>query len=148
MERQRIERQRIVAEARRWIGTPYRHQASMAGAGADCLGLVRGVWRAVVGAEPEAAGAYTADWAEATDEDRLAEAGRRHFTACAPEERQAGDVVLFRFRPGAPAKHAAILVAADRFVHAYEGTGVVETDLTPWWRRRLAFVFRFPGIDD
>lgn len=143
-----MERERIVAEARRWIGTPYRHQSSMLGAGADCLGLVRGVWRAVVGAEPEAAGAYTADWAEATGEDRLAEAGRRHFTPRVPEERQAGDVVLFRFRPGAPAKHAAILVATDRFVHAYEGTGVVETDLSPWWRRRLAFVFRFPGIDD
>jgi len=39
----------IVAEARRWIGTPYRHQASLIGVGCDCLGLVRGIWRAVVG---------------------------------------------------------------------------------------------------
>ena len=35
----------VVAAARRWLGTPYRHQASVRGEGADCLGLVRGVWR-------------------------------------------------------------------------------------------------------
>ncbi|NCO16648.1 MAG: peptidase, partial [Alphaproteobacteria bacterium] len=45
---------RIVAEARRWIGTPYVHQSSARGAGTDCLGLLRGVWRALYGVEPEA----------------------------------------------------------------------------------------------
>ena len=43
----------IVAEARGWIGTPYRHQASLKGVGADCIGLVRGVWRAFHGEDPE-----------------------------------------------------------------------------------------------
>ena len=43
----------IVAEARSWIGTPYRHQTSVKGIGCDCLGLVRGVWRACLGREPE-----------------------------------------------------------------------------------------------
>ncbi len=47
-------RARVVAEARAWIGTPYLHRASLKGEGADCLGLVRGVWRSAVGAEPEA----------------------------------------------------------------------------------------------
>jgi NlpC/P60 family putative phage cell wall peptidase len=46
-------RKDIVAETRSWIGTPYRHQASLKGVGCDCLGLVRGVWRAVIGVEPE-----------------------------------------------------------------------------------------------
>ena len=44
--------------ARGWIGTPYRHQASLKGVGCDCLGLVRGVWREVMGEEPEAPPAY------------------------------------------------------------------------------------------
>ena len=48
-----IRRNDIVAETRGWIGTPYRHQASLKGVGCDCLGLVRGVWRACVGDEPE-----------------------------------------------------------------------------------------------
>ena len=55
----------ILCEARRWIGTPYRHQGSCRGAGCDCLGLVRGVWRAIHGTEPEAPPPYNRDWAEA-----------------------------------------------------------------------------------
>ena len=55
----------IVAFARGWIGTPYCHQASLKGVGCDCLGLVRGVWRETLGAEPEGVPAYTPDWAEA-----------------------------------------------------------------------------------
>ena len=49
-----MRRAEIVRAARSWIGTPYRHQASLKGVGCDCLGLLRGVWREVVGAEPEA----------------------------------------------------------------------------------------------
>ena len=54
----------VVGAARGWIGTPYVHQASVRGAGCDCLGLLRGVWREVIGAEPETPPAYTPDWAE------------------------------------------------------------------------------------
>lgn len=49
---QPIDRDALVAEARSWIGTSYRHQASVKGVGCDCLGLVRGVWRACLGEEP------------------------------------------------------------------------------------------------
>lgn len=52
----------VIAEARGWIGTPYRHQGRRKGVGCDCLGLLIGVWRAVYGQEPESAGPYTADW--------------------------------------------------------------------------------------
>lgn len=138
----------ILAEARTWIGTPYRHQASLKGVGCDCLGLVRGVWRAVLGPEPEAAGVYTADWAEATREERLAGAGRRHMTEIEVLGLRPGDLVLFRFRPHLPMKHIGILSADDRFIHAYDGAAVVESPLGPWWRRRLAAAFRFPGVID
>ena len=62
------------ARRARWIGTPYRHQASLQGVGCDCLGLVRGVWRALVGDEPEQAPPYAPDWAEAARET-LADGG-------------------------------------------------------------------------
>ena len=55
---------RVVAEARGWIGTPYLHGASVQGAGCDCLGLLRGVWRVVEGAEPVVVPRYSADWDE------------------------------------------------------------------------------------
>ena len=46
-------RGRVLEEACSWIGTPYRYGASAKGVGCDCLGLVRGVWRALYGKEPE-----------------------------------------------------------------------------------------------
>jgi NlpC/P60 family putative phage cell wall peptidase len=136
----------IVAEAVSWVGTPYRHQASLKGVGCDCLGLVRGVWRAVYGAEPEDAPAYTPDWAEARGRETLAEAAARHMLAVPKDEAEAGDVLLFRWRENLPAKHAGILVDAGRFVHAHQGAAVAFASLSPWWRRRVAFVFRFPGV--
>jgi NlpC/P60 family putative phage cell wall peptidase len=149
----------VVAEARAWIGTPYRHQASLKGVGCDCLGLVRGVWRGLFGIEPERVPGYTRDWSEAGGGEALAEAGRRHLVEIDPAAVRPGDVLVFRMRPGGPAKHAGILVEAAslgpagrpraaRFVHAYEGAGVVTTRLTHWWAARLSFAFAFPGADD
>ena len=143
-----IARSTIVAETRGWIGTPYRHQASLKGIGCDCLGLVRGVWRAVIGEEPERAPAYTPDWAEASGHESLADAAARHLIAIECDRFREGDVLLFRWRAHLPAKHAAIVTAPDKIVHAHDGAAVAEVALAPWWRRRIAYAFRFPGVDD
>ena len=74
----------------RWLGTPYRHQASVKGEGADCLGLVRGVWRAVVGEEPETPPPYRPDWAERGGEETLLAAARRRLVEIPPAQARAG----------------------------------------------------------
>lgn len=140
----------ILCEARRWIGTPYRHQGSCRGAGCDCLGLVRGVWRAIHGTEPEAPPPYSRDWAEADARETLLAAARRHMEELSLAEAQPGDVLLFRWRDGAPVKHAGFLSTdltgtAPAMIHAYEGLSVSESPLVPAWRRRIAAVFAFPG---
>lgn len=100
----------VLAIAGTWIGTPYRHQGSLKGVGCDCLGLVRGIWRELYGAEPETVPAYAPDWAERAGEERLIQAAGRHFPAVASlAESRPGDLVLFRFRPHLAAKHAGIL---------------------------------------
>ncbi len=139
-------RARIVAETRAWVGTPYCHQASLKGVGCDCLGLVRGVWRAFYGPEPESLPAYSADWAETTKTESLARAAARHMEPLAPDAFGAADVVLFRWRDGLPAKHAAIICDGHTFIHAYDRLGVAEGALSDWWRRRIAYAFRFPGV--
>lgn len=137
----------VVAEARAWLGTPYRHQASCRGAGADCLGLVRGVWRALYGHEPAPVPAYTADWSEPARDEVLLRAATAHLVALRIEAARPGDVVLFRMRAGAVAKHLGILAAtgsAPTFIHAYAGHGVVESSLSAPWRRRIVGAFMFP----
>lgn len=143
-----MRRVEIVAEARSWIGTPYRHQASLKGAGCDCLGLVRGVWRARIGAEPETPPPYTPDWAEALGEETLLAAARRHLREVPVSAAEAGDVLIFRMGIGVPAKHCGVLTETGTLVHAYWGRSVVETRMTDWWSRRVAAAFRFPGMED
>lgn len=135
----------VVAAARDWISTPYRHQASRKGVGCDCLGLVRGVWREIYGREPERPEPYQRDWAERAGEDRLLAAALRHFGPAVPQDEMAlGDVLLFRWQPTCAAKHLGILSGPARFIHAYEQAAVIESALVPGWRRRICAVFRFP----
>lgn len=134
----------VVAEARRWLGTPYRHQASLRGVGCDCLGLLRGVWRAAIGREPEAPPAYTPDWSEPGCDERLLAAARRHLAPAETGAPAPGDVLVFRMRRSAPAKHLGIVSAGGRMIHAHSRHGVVETALDRAWLRRLAARFRFP----
>ena len=135
----------IVTEARAWIGTPYRHQASLKGVGCDCLGLLRGVWREVMGNEPEMPPPYAADWAEAAGAETLRDAARRHLVEFDAGAFQAGDVLLFRWRRHLPAKHCGIATTPEAMVHAHDGAAVAEVAITPWWRRHLAYAFRFPS---
>lgn len=136
--------QQIVDAARGWIGTPYLHQASVKGVGCDCLGLLRGVWREVFGEEPETVPAYTADWAEPQAEEVLKAAARRHMQP-AVTELLIGQILLFRMRDGAIAKHLGIVSSAGphpHFIHSYTGHGVIESPLSMPWRRRIAARFQ------
>jgi NlpC/P60 family putative phage cell wall peptidase len=135
----------VVAVAHSWLGTPYHDQASLKGVGCDCLGLARGVWRAVVGPEPFPIPPYSRDLGETGPVEHLADGARRVMAEIAVPDAGPGSLVLFRMRPRAIAKHVGILTEPGRFIHAYERIGVVEQDLTPAWRRRIAFAFLFPS---
>ena len=137
----------IIAEARSWLGTPYHHQAARKGAGCDCLGLVRGVYEELVGPLPDPP-PYSRDWAEARRRETLLDAAMEHLVSVGdPARRQPGDVLIFRLTDKAMAKHSGILTGPDRMVHAQENAGCVEVYLGRWWRRRIAGVFRFPGVE-
>jgi NlpC/P60 family putative phage cell wall peptidase len=205
-----VDQQRILTLARAWVGTPYQHQASLKGVGCDCLGFVRGVYAEACGRAAEAPPSYSRDWAEAARRETLIEAAERHMVCLPLNHAEPGDVLIFRLRLGAMAKHCAILTelqtkqtgfldsirtgrnvipdldegrcsiggtrscriespmpltrqfappspherghstttfssrASGKMIHAMEGVGVCEVSVTPWWRRRIAAVFRFP----
>ena len=137
----------VVAAARGWIGTPYLHQAATRGAGCDCLGLLRGVWREVRGGEPEAVPAYSRDWSEPQGDERLWRAARAHLVEKPVQAAAPGDVLLFRMREGAVAKHLGLqarIGARASFIHSYTGHGVIESPLSAPWARRIVARFAFP----
>ncbi len=135
----------VVAAARPWLGTPYRHQAATLGAGCDCLGLLRGVWRQLYGDEPVSVPPYRADLRDPTHAGALAVAAAKLLIATdAPLA--AGQVLLFALNRAVYPKHCAILVSHDRFIHAQERLGVIEANLTSGWASRIAGRFEFPPL--
>lgn len=139
----------IINEAKTWLQTPYSHQMSLKGVGCDCIGLVRGLWRALYGDEPWVVPPYSPDWAEVGAEPLLLEALGAHLTRV--NAAQAGDVIAFQMRASVPAKHVAILSAGvglddpkAKIIHAYWGRAVVESWLGPYWRKHAVAAFRFP----
>ncbi len=139
-----------VAEARRWLGTPYVHQGAICSGGCDCLGLIRGVYGALYGDPAEVPPAYSRDWSEPQGEERLWHAALRHLRDKPLMQAAPGDVILFRMRSGAVAKHLGLQTvcgAQARFIHAYQGHGVVETALSMPWQRRIVARFAFPDLN-
>jgi NlpC/P60 family putative phage cell wall peptidase len=111
------------------------------------LGLLRGVWREVYGAEPAAIPPYSRDWSEAGAREELMAAADRWLRRKDIFDAAIGDVLLFRMRAGAVAKHVGIAgrIGADAtFIHAYSGHGVLESALTEPWQRKIAARYSFP----
>jgi NlpC/P60 family putative phage cell wall peptidase len=142
----------IVAEARRWMGTPFRHQAGLRGVGCDCGGLVRGVGEAC-----EVLRIANDVWARhgnygRTPNPRRMRRSLEFFLREIPlSATRVGDIFWMQWRPDLP-MHLAILAALDgraTLIHATSEMGrVVEHGLTREWRSRIASVWRYPGVPD
>ncbi len=137
----------VVALARDWLGTPYHHRAASKGAGADCLGLIRGIWRARHGAEPELLLAYSPRWAETGPVETLWQGLARHLVPAAqPAD---GQVLLFRLQSQALAKHLGVQCDNGRaFIHACPRAGVTLAPLSRPWARRIVARFNFPPLQE
>jgi NlpC/P60 family putative phage cell wall peptidase len=135
-------RQVLVREARTWIGTPYHHRAALRGVGCDCLGLLRGIWRDVLGQDVVELPRYTGDWGDVSGDEALLDGLAAHLAEVPRATALPGDVLVFRMFPGRVAKHCAILTAPQAFVHAWQSTPTIEVVLSDWWDARIIAVFR------
>lgn len=139
--------QLAVIAARRWIGTPYHHQGSVRGVGADCLGLIRGVFAEVCGRTLEPPAPYSESWAEVSHTEKLFDAAKTTLLQKQSDLLEPGDVLLFRMSEAGVCKHLGIVAQAGArasFIHAYSRHGVLESSLSQPWRRRVAAIFTFP----
>lgn len=114
------DRERLLAVARRQLGTPYRYGGSAPG-GFDCSGLVQFAHRQVGIAVPRTA---RAQWRRARVPNR------RHLLP--------GDLLFFEIGPR-KRRHVAIYEGHGRFIHApSSGKTVSRASLdNPFWRTRL-----------
>jgi NlpC/P60 family putative phage cell wall peptidase len=144
-------REQIVSEARRWLRTPYHHQAVVRGVGVDCVGLIRGVGHAT-GALPEDKEAWArfGGYSRIPNPRRMGE-GMRQFLRLVEGTPQPGDIAWLEWRDDLP-MHLAILASDSRggatLIHSYsDAGGVVEHGLTPEWLARIKSWWRYPNLE-
>lgn len=135
-------RAQIVAEARKWIDTPFQHQGRLRGLGVDCVGLVLCVMRDL----------RLHDWVDDFRAYSPQPVSRMVFEICTERlhakpvaERLPGDVLCFRV-PEAPV-HVGFVTDIG-IIHAYNGgkRKVVEHGLGQKWLKRIEGCFSIPGV--
>lgn len=144
-------RDRIVAEARRWIGTAYAHQAALIGVGCDCVGLIRGV-----GFACDVLPRRDAEWklfnayGRRPNPRRMLEGMRTFLVEIKTGDQQVGDIAWIEWRDDLPMHLAILAEHNDRptLIHSYSDVGrVVEHGLSQQWADRVVSWWRYPGVD-
>lgn len=146
MEQAGTHNTRVLEIARSWIGTPYRHQGRMKGAGCDCIGLIIGVWEELYGSLPKGIKipAYTPAWAEETRKSLMVAFAAQYLEPVPLTDCMPGDVLMFSMLRNGPTKHAGLLSGEKKIIHAYQGHAVAETDMNLPRYAKLTYAFRYP----
>lgn len=152
---------KIVCQARTWIGTPFHHQARLKGKGCDCLGLIVGVVDELELKDRNGVRLAAYDEVTYSKEPDGAYLARK-LTGLLEEvpvaEARAGDLGLFKVRENP--QHLAIFTdypcagvggaasANQEFtlgmIHCYaQARRVVEHRLDADWKSRLVKVYRW-----
>jgi NlpC/P60 family putative phage cell wall peptidase len=134
-----MQREEIVEEARKWLGTPFHHMGRVMGHGVDCYGVVEMVGRSL--------GVHIPDdivYSRIPDEKELIAYMDQYAVRVPLEQAQAGDIIIvpYQFRM----RHMAILTDKG-MLHAYEPLGkVVEHAIDNKWRRMFRRAYQYPGV--
>lgn len=141
-------RAEIIAAAHGWLGTPWVHQASCRGAGADCIGLVAGV-AAECGSPDAARFLATPAWrcyGRHPDSTFLFAVCDELMDRIAVEAAALADLLVFRC--GKHPMHFGIVADGGRMIHAWLGAGkVCEHQLDAKWRARIVRAYRIRGVE-
>lgn len=129
----------VVAEARAWVGVPFRHQGR-ARSGVDCIGLPISILAALGAPFPE----------DLRDYPRAPQAGdlERYFLRyCSPLPAPVPGCAI-ALKPQRILSHVAIYTDRDTLVHVLERQQeVVEHGFRGMWRSRFAAgAFALPGV--
>lgn len=143
---------RIVQNARKFIGTPFRHSGRST-LGIDCAGLAYMAYnRADISFPKNDGKEYTVGWWKQTNAkermyNALIDAGFRSLSD--DELIDKGDIVLFKlFGKNYPAHHSGIMIDQVYFIHAKCGYKIRDKrvgfdSLHPSYFKKLAWVMRY-----
>lgn len=135
-------RTQIIAEARTWLGTPWRHQGRTT-RGMDCIGLLVAVGKRLNLIQYDVKG-----YPRQANRHEMVGYFQNVLTEIPVPQRQPGSILLFR--DGLYTCHTGIIgdsVNGHTLIHGYFVRGkVVEEPLNPEWISKITHCFEFPGI--
>jgi len=134
-------REKIIEEARTYLGTPFVHQGRLKGIGIDCIGLIVNVGKSLdlLHNDNTTYGRYP-------DGVTLMAELRKYFIEKSIEKVQSGDVAVYWLKNPDIPTHVGI-VTDYGLIHTYADIGkVVEHKLTKAWSKRLYAAFTYPGL--
>jgi cell wall-associated NlpC family hydrolase len=120
-----VDRERVVAVAMSWLGTPHHHHARVKGAGVDCGQFVAAVFEEAGVVAAFETDEYPHDWHLHRSEERYLGYVNRYAKRIY-DNPQPGDIVLYRY--GRCISHGAIVVKWPQIIHSFLGLGVVLDD--------------------
>ncbi len=132
------DREKVIAEARTWIGTPYHTNARVKGAGCDCATLLFMVYHACGLVPDEDTGIFSGDWwCHVSDEIYMRRVVRHAHKVAeaisyATLSAKPGNIVLTRCAESRVYNHAGIVTAWPKLIHAMD-PAVEEVDATQHW---------------
>lgn len=121
MKNTKLERAKVVEEAKSWLGTPYHPHGRIKGSGVDCAMLPAEVYEAV-GLIPRVVPEhYPIDWHMHRNDEKYMDTVTGH--AFRTDNLFPGNFILYKW--GRCFAHGAIIVAWPVVIHAFVGQGVV-----------------------
>jgi cell wall-associated NlpC family hydrolase len=110
---------RLIAEARKWIGTPYSYGGSTR-QGTDCSGFVMSVYRDVLGMKLPRSSAEQEQYSINIKRDEL----------------KPGDLVFFCTGGGSRVSHVGLYTGGGHMIHASTSRGVIDSALDERYYQR------------
>lgn len=140
-------RERIIAEARSWIGTRWHHQGRIKKneqfhGGIDCAGLIIEVGNNL--------GLFSKtlifhSYHRLPQNNLVIKECNRYFIKKPITKILPGDILVFRIM--SEPQHLAILSETHSIIHAYvQSKNVVEHSFDMTWQEKLMAVYSYPGV--
>jgi cell wall-associated NlpC family hydrolase len=117
------QRAAVVAEARTWLGTPWRHRGRVKGVAVDCAQLVIKAYAGAGVIEDFDTGEYPRDWHIHRDEERFLTFVPSFAREIAEADVRPGDLVLCKI--GRVYSHGVIVIDWPLGIHAAVNAGQV-----------------------
>jgi|3_EtaG_2_1085321.scaffolds.fasta_scaffold07308_5 NlpC/P60 family putative phage cell wall peptidase len=133
-------RNKVIHEARSWVGTPHRHYTICKGAGADCGLFIIGVYSKLGLIKEEKPDFYPEDWAWHKPVGEMFESiVQKYCVEIKKEEMQPGDLILYQF--GKCLSHSSLLLEDDFIIHSEKPIGVTVSNRysSQWYKREKKY---------